>query len=160
MRILMCGVGDGDNFKRTVLSPVDLREYASQLTFTQRQLLDAKHGQHARVWGFMTTKGTPNATAAAELQPGDQVWFHGQGKVTYIAEVVTIFRNVGFDEALWPDVATSGFVFTLTSPQPADIPKEEMNSRLGYHPQNRWRPTQLLTEEQTRKLTDTIHLAI
>lgn len=49
MRILMCGTGGAGqkNFDQTVRNPVDLRQYADTLTFTQRQLLEAKHGQSA-----------------------------------------------------------------------------------------------------------------
>ena len=57
MRILMCGTGGAGktNFEQTVRNLVDLEQYADTLTFTQRQLLEAKHGRFARVWGIPRT---------------------------------------------------------------------------------------------------------
>lgn len=51
MRILMCGTGGAGkkNFEQTVRNSVDLEQYAGTLTFTQRQLLEARHGRFARV---------------------------------------------------------------------------------------------------------------
>jgi hypothetical protein len=57
MRILMAGTGKTGragtaNYEHTVGNRVDLEKYAGTLTFTQRQLLKAKHGRYARVWGM------------------------------------------------------------------------------------------------------------
>lgn len=160
----MAGTGTGgeDNFKKTVLSPVDLEQYADTLTFTERQLLEAKHGRFARVWGFVPAKKGPSVTAATELKPGDQVWFHHNGYVHDIAVVVTVISNLGFDRALWDDsrFPGSGFVFTVTQPTRAHISKTEINKRLGYAPGYSWRGNRLLHEEASRMLASGVYLAI
>jgi hypothetical protein len=74
------GSGGGQNFEQTVRNPVGLERYADTLTVSQRQLLKAKHGRYARVWGFEAKRG-PSVTAAAELKPGDQAWFHHAGYI-------------------------------------------------------------------------------
>lgn len=90
MRILICGTGGAgqQNFEQTVRNPVDLQLYADTLTFTQRQLLEARHGRFARVWGIPAHKNITD-----ELKPGDQVWFHHSNYVNDVARVVTVFRN-------------------------------------------------------------------
>jgi hypothetical protein len=164
MRILMAGTGSGgeENFKKTILSPVDLEKYTDTLTFTQRQLLEAKHGRFARVWGFVPAKKGPSVTAATELKPGDQVWFHHNGEVHKVAEIVTVFRNLGFDRALWDDsiFPGSGFVFTVTEPQKAHISKAEINRRLGYALNYPWQGNRLLSEDASRMLASEVYLAI
>jgi hypothetical protein len=74
------GSGGGQNFEQTVRNPVDLERYADTLTVSQRQLLKAMRGRYARVWGFEAKRGT-SVTAAAELKPGDQAWFHHAGYI-------------------------------------------------------------------------------
>jgi len=163
MRILMVGTGSGgeENFARTVLKPVDLGQYTDALTFTQRQLLEAKHGRFARVWGFAAKNGS-SATAAAELEPGDQVWFHHDSYVHHVTEVVTVFRNRGFEDALWggSGYRGEGFVFTLTEPQKAHISKTEMNNLLGYASGYTWQGNRLLKDQASRMLTSKVYLAI
>jgi len=162
MRILMAGTGKTGrapagkgNFETTVRNRVDLEKYAGTLTFTQRQLLKAKHGRFARVWGMNDHKYISD-----QLVPGDQVWFHHDGYVNDVAEVVTVFRNLGFDEALWGTDTASGFVFTLTDPQPARISKTAINELLGYKVKNYFVGNRLLSEEQSKVLADAVRLAI
>lgn len=38
-----------------------------------------------------------------ELKLGDQVWFHHSNYVNDVAQVATVFRNAGFDEARGAD---------------------------------------------------------
>jgi hypothetical protein len=164
MRILMAGTGSGgeENFKKTVLTPVDLEKHADVLTFTERQLLAAKHGRFARVWGFVPAKKGPSVTASTELKPGDQVWFHHSGYVHHVAEVVTILHNLGFDRALWDDSVFpgSGFVFTVTEPVSAHISKAEINKRLGYARDFAWQGNRLLSEEASRMIASGVYLTI
>jgi len=159
MRILMCGTGGAGqrNFEQTIRNDVDLVQYADSLTFTQRQLLEAKHGQFARVWGIPESK-----PIADELQPGDQVWFHHNNYVHDVAQVVTVFRNRGFDEALWRyrDFNSGGFVFTVTEPQPAHISKAIINELLGYKANYNWVSNRLLSEEHSKVLAGAVHLTI
>jgi hypothetical protein len=163
MRILMAGTGTTGragngtgNFESTVRKPVDLEKYAHVLTFTQRQLLDARHGRYARVWGMNDHKPITD-----ELKPGDQVWFHHDGYVNDVAEVVTVIhRNLGFDAALWGTETASGFVFTVTEPQPARISKTSINKLLGYKEKNNFVANRLLSDEQSRLLADAVHLSI
>jgi hypothetical protein len=159
MRILMCGTGGAGqrNFEQTVRNLVDLEQYAGTLTFTQRQLLDAKHGRFARVWGIPSHRHITD-----ELKPGDQVWFHHSNYVNDVAQVVTVFRNVGFDEALWDDRAfpSSGFVFTVTEPQAAHMSKASINELLGYKPTYNWVANRLLGEEDSKLLAGAVRLTI
>jgi hypothetical protein len=159
MRILMCGTGGAGqkNFEQTVRNLVDLEQYAGTLTFTQRQLLVARHGRFARVWGIPANKHITD-----ELKPGDQVWFHHSNYVNDVAQVVTVFRNLGFDEALWDarEIATSGFIFTVTEPQAAHISKARINQLLGYSVKNNWVKNRLLDEEASKLLASAVHLTI
>ncbi len=159
MRILMCGTGSGGkkNFEQTVRNLVDLEQYADTLTFTQRQLLEAKHGRFARVWGIPAHKHITD-----ELKPGDQVWFHHDNYVNDVAQVVTVYRNLGFDEALWDarDFDSSGFVFTVTDPQAARISKAGINELLGYKEKNYWVNNRLLSEEDSNLLASAVRLTI
>lgn len=159
MRILICGTGGAGqkNFEQTVRNPVDLQQYAGTLTFTQRQLLEARHGRFARVWGVPENKHITD-----ELEPGDQVWFHHSNDVNDVAQVVTVFRNLGFDEALWDarDFASSGFIFTVTEPQAARISKARINELLGYKEKNNWVANRLLDEEASKRLASAVHLTI
>jgi hypothetical protein len=159
MRILMCGTGGAGekNFELTVRHPVDLEAYAGILTFTQRQLLEARHGRFARVWGIPVHKQITD-----ELKPGDGVWFHHSNFVNDVAQVVTVFRNPGLDEALWDisDFPASGFIFTVTEPQPAHISKSRINELLGYKPNNNWVGNRLLSEDQSKLLASAVHLTI
>jgi len=159
MRILMCGTGGAGqkNFEQTVRNLVDLDQYAGTLTFTQRQLLEARHGRFARVWGIPAHKHITD-----ELKPGDQVWFHHSNYVNDAAQVVTVFRNLGFDEAIWDarDFASSGFVFTVTEPQAAHISKASINELLGYRVKNNWVKNRLLDEEASKLLASAVHLTI
>jgi hypothetical protein len=155
----MCGTGGAgkSNFEQTVRNLVDLERYADTLTFTQRQLLKAKHGQFARVWGIPAHKHITD-----ELNPGDQVWFHQDNYVNDVAQVVTVFRNSGFDEALWNDrdFDSSGFIFTVTEPQAAHISKAAINELLGYKEKNNWVGNRLLTDGQSNLLTNAVRLTI
>jgi hypothetical protein len=163
MRILMCGTGGAGqkNFEQTVRNLVDLEQYAGTLTFTQRQLLKAKHGRFARVWSIPVHKHITD-----ELKPGDQVWFHHSNYVNDVAQVMTVFRNVGFDEALckalWDasDFPPSGFIFTVTEPQAAHISKVRINELLGYSVKNNWVANRLLSEEDSKLLASEIHITI
>jgi hypothetical protein len=159
MRILMCGTGGAGkkNFEQTVRNPVDLERYAGTLTFTQRQLLGARHGRFARVWGIPAHKHVTD-----ELKPGDQVWFHHSNYVNDVAQVVTVFRNLGFDEALWDarDFDSSGFIFTVTEPQAARMSKASINELLGYKENYNWVGNRLLGEEDSERLASAVHLAI
>jgi len=159
MRILMCGTGGAGkkNFEQTVRNPVDLEQYAGTLTFTQRQLLEARHGGFARVWGIPDHKHI-----TAELKPSDQVWFHHSNYVNDVAQVVTVFRNLGFDEALWDarDFASSGFIFTVTEPQAAHISKASINELLGHSVKDNWVANRLLGEEDSKLLASAVHLTI
>jgi hypothetical protein len=159
MRILMCGTGGAGkkNFEQTVRNPVDLEQYADTLTFTQRQLLEARHGQFARVWGIPENKRITN-----ELKPGDQVWFHHNNYVNDVSQVVTVFRNLGFDEALWHyrDFEGAGFVFTVTEPQAAHISKASINEMLGHSVKDNWVANRLLGEENSKLLASAAHLTI
>jgi predicted RNA-binding protein with PUA-like domain len=159
MRILMCGTGGAgeQNFEQTVRNPVDLEQYAGTLTFTQRQLLEARHGRFARVWGIPAHKHITD-----ELKPGDQVWFHHSNFVNDVAQVVTVFRNLGFDEALWDarDFDSSGFIFTVTEPQAARISKARINELLDYSEKNNWVGNRLLSEEKSKLLSSAVHLTI
>lgn len=159
MRILMCGTGGvgKTNFELTVRKLVDLEQYAGTLTFTQRQLLEAKHGPFARVWGIPDHKHITD-----ELKPSDQVWFHHDSYVNDVAQVVTVFRNAGFDEALWDarEFATSGFIFTVSEPQAAHISKARINELLGYSVKNPWHANRLLGEEQSKLLASAVRLTI
>jgi hypothetical protein len=159
MRILMCGTGGAGekNFEQTIRNPVDLEEYAGTMTFTQRQLIEARHGRFARVWGIPDRKQITD-----ELKPGDQVWFHHSRYVNDVAQVVTVFRNLGFDEALWDarDFASSGFIFTVTEPQAARISKASINELLGHSVKDNWVANRLLSEENSKLLAGAVHLAI
>jgi hypothetical protein len=160
MRILMCGTGGAgkENFGRTVARPVDLEAYADFLTFTQRQLLEARHGRFARVWSI-----PENRQITSELKPGDQVWFHHANYVNHVAQVVTVFRsNPGFDAALWNvrEFPASGFIFTVTEPQAAHISKARINELLDYSEKNNWVGNRLLSEEKSKLLTSAVHLTI
>lgn len=90
MRILMCGTGGAGrkNFEQTVRNLVDLEKYASILTFTERQLLEAKHGRFARVWGIRAHKHITD-----QLKPDDHVWFHHSNNVNDVAQVVAVFQG-------------------------------------------------------------------
>jgi hypothetical protein len=101
------------------------------------------------VWGIPENKRITN-----ELQPGDQVWFHHNNEVHDVAQVVSVFRNVGFDVALWRyrDFHGAGFVFTVTKPQPAHISKAKINELLGYKVNNNWVNNRLLSEDRSRPL--------
>lgn len=160
MRILMCGTGGAGqkNFEQTVRNLVDLEQYAGTLTFAQRQLLEARHGRFARVWGIPAHKHITD-----ELKPGDHVWFHHSNYVNDVAQVVTVFRNVGFDEALWDTSdfpSSAGFIFTVTEPQAARISKASINELLGYSVKNNWVANRLLSEENSKRLASAIHLTI
>jgi hypothetical protein len=159
MRILMCGTGGAGqkNFEQTVRNRVDLEQYADTLTFTQRQLLEAKHGRYARVWGIPAHKHITD-----QLKPGDQVWFHHDNYVNDVAQVVTVYRNLGFDEALWDarDFDSSGFVFTVSDPQAARIRKARINELLGYRENNNWVGNRLLSEQHSNLLASAVRLTI
>lgn len=159
MRILMCGTGGAGkrNFEQTVRNLVDLEQYADTLTFTQRQLLEAKHGRFARVWGIPAHKHITD-----ELKPRHQVWFHHDNYVNDVAQVVTVFRNTGFDEALWDarDFDSSGFIFTVTELQAAHISKAAINELLGYREKNNWVGNRLLSDEQSNLLASEVRLMI
>jgi hypothetical protein len=107
MRILMAGTGSGGerNFGQTVLHPVDLERYAGALTASRYRELREKHGRFARMCGFEPKRGTA-VKAADGLKPGDLAWFHHAGYVHTMAEVVTVFDSMEFDQALWPTVTT------------------------------------------------------
>jgi hypothetical protein len=156
----MCGTGGAGqkNFEQTVRNLVDLEQYAGTLTFAQRQLLEARHGRFARVWGIPAHKHITD-----ELKPGDHVWFHHSNYVNDVAQVVTVFRNVGFDEALWDTSdfpSSAGFIFTVTEPQAARISKASINELLGYSVKNNWVANRLLSEENSKRLASAIHLTI
>jgi hypothetical protein len=77
--------------------------------------------------------------AEASQKFGHQVWFHHSNYVNECeAQVVTVFRNLGFDEALWDarDFASSGFIFTVTEPQTAHSARPVSMSLLGYRVKN------------------------
>ena len=155
MRILMAGTGSGgqQNFEHTVRSPVDLEQYAHFLTPAQRKLLTATHGRYARVWGFIPAKKGPSVSAASELAPGHQAWFHYAGYVHTTATVATVFNNLAFDNALWDDkYPATGFVFTLTEPRTVTISKSRINEFLGYKANYHWANNRLLDEEQSKLL--------
>jgi hypothetical protein len=159
MRILMCGTGGAGrkNFEQTVRNLVDLKKYASILTFTERQLLEAKHGRFARVWGIPAHKHITD-----QLKPGDHAWFHHSNNVNDVAQVVTVFQNLEFDEALWDarSFDSSGFIFTVTEPQAARISKASINDLLGYKPNNNWVANRLLGENESKLLADSVRLTI
>ena len=110
--------------------------------------------------GFVPATKGPSVSAAADLRPGDQVWFHHGGYVHHVAEVVAIISNLEFDRALWgeSDFPASGFVFTVTEPQEAHIAKADINKLLGYQPDFRWQGNRLLTEEKSQLLASQIWL--
>ena len=160
MRILMCGTGGAGqkNFEQTVRNLVDLEQYAGTLTFAQRQLLEARHGRFARVWGIPAHKHITD-----ELKPGDHVWFHHSNYVNDVAQVVTVFRNAGFDEALWDTSdfpSSAGFIFTVTEPQAAHIRKARINELVGNSVGYLWPKNQLLSEKKSKILADAVYLTI
>lgn len=159
MRILMCGTGGAGqkNFEQTVRNPVDLQQYAGALTLEQCQLLEAKHGRFARVWGIPAHKYITD-----ELKAGDEVWFHHSNYVNDVAQVVAVFHNPDFDEALWDarDFASSGFIFTVTDPQAAHISKAKINQLLGHSPKDNWVANRLLSEEDSKLLASAVRLTI
>ena len=160
MRILMCGTGGAGkvNFGRTVAQPVEWETYADTLSFTQRQLLTAKHGRYARVWSI-----PENKRITSELEPGHQVWFHHANYVNDVAQVVTVFPcNPKFDAALWTvrDFPASGFIFTVTEPQAAHISKARINELLNYNVNNNWVANQLISEENSKLLARAVRLSI
>ncbi len=163
MRILMAGTGSGGgkNFEQTVRNPVNLEQYADNLTVSERQRLKAKHGRSARVWGFEAKSGA-SVIAAAELKPGDQAWFHHDNYVHTVAEVVIVFRNLKFAQALWADsdYPASAFVFTMAEPQNAQISKAAVNKLLGYRLGNTWQQNRLLDKEASKLLISRVCLAI
>jgi hypothetical protein len=158
MRILMAGTGSGgeENFLNTVLAPVDLEHYASSLTAEQRQLLHAEHGRFARMWGI------PKGDEVAGLELGDQVWFHRDNYVNYVADVVIVFDNLEFDRALWSEdyFPASGFVFTLDRLLKARISKVSINELLGYKPRFTWQGNRLLSREQSRLLASSVCITL
>jgi hypothetical protein len=101
-------------------------------------------------------------TSVTDLAPGDQAWFHNQGIVHHVATVMAVFHNLDFDRALWgqSEFPGSGFVFTLTSPQPARIAKTEVNRLLGHKLGFTWQGNLLITEEDSRTLADATALVI
>lgn len=162
MRILMAGTGSGGeaNFERTVRNPVDLEKYADVLASTERRLLAAAHGRYARVWGFKPAESGPSVSAASELAPGHQAWFHHAGYVHAVANVVTVFHNLDFDNALWDDnYLATGFIFTLAEPQAVMISKARINELLGYKVNYNWANNRLLGEEKSDILSSQVHLA-
>jgi hypothetical protein len=154
----MAGTGSGgmENFLNTVLAPVDLERHASSLTVGQRQLLQAAHGRFARIWGI------PKGDEVVGLEPGDQVWFHHDNYVNYVADVVTIFDNLEFDRAVWGehDFPASGFVFTVDRLCKARISKVKINGLLGYKPRFTWQGNRLLSIEQSRILAGSVCITL
>jgi hypothetical protein len=144
-----------------VLTPVDLEQYAGSLTADDRQFLTRLHGQFARVWGVPVPKHS-GITAATNLQPCDQVWFHHGGLVHYVATVMAVLNNLDFDRALWGDspFPPSGFVFTLAEPQAARIAKAEVNRLLGHGARFTWQGNLLITEQMSRRLAGAIELVL
>jgi len=163
MRILMAGTGSGGdrNFEDTVLTQVDLEQYAGSLTADERQFLTRLHGQFASVWGVPLPKHS-GITAATNLQPCDQVWFHHGGLVHHVATVMAVFHNLDFDRALWGDdpYPPSGFVFTLAEPQAARIAKAQINRLLGHETRFTWQGNLLITEEMSHRLADAVELVL
>ena len=104
----------------------------------------------------------PHKHITDELLPGDQVWFHHQNYVNDVAQVVTVFRNKGFDEALWDARAfgSSGFIFTVTEPHAAHISKAAINELLGYREKNNWVGNRLLSDEHSNLLASAVRLTI
>jgi hypothetical protein len=131
MRILMAGTGSGGerNFEQTVLTPVDLKQYAGSLTAAERRHLAGLHGRFARSWGVPVPKHE-GVTAVTNLKPGDQAWFHHGGFVNYVGTVMAVFNNFDFDQALWgdSDFPPSGFVFTLAEPHAACIANRDQQA--------------------------------
>jgi hypothetical protein len=163
MRVLMAGTGSGGdrNFEDTVLTQVDLEQYAGSLTADERQFLTRLHGRFASVWGVPVPNHS-GITAATNLQPCDQVWFHHVGLVHHVATVMAVFHNLDFDRALWGDdpYPPSGFVFTLAEPQAARIAKAEINRLLGHEIRFTWQGNLLITEEMSRRLADAVELIL
>jgi hypothetical protein len=163
MRILMAGTGSGGGryFEETVLTRVDLEQYAGSLTPGEQELLGRLHGQFARVWGVPVPKHE-GIMAATNLRPSDQVWFHHDRLVHHAATVMAVFHNLDFDRALWDesDFPATGFVFTLAEPQTARIAKSEVNRLLGHKPGFTWQGNLLITEEMSRRLADAVELVL
>jgi hypothetical protein len=142
-----------EHFQQTVLHPVKWADHVGTLAGTQEQLLRVAHGDEARFWGIVPD--AINKRAADELAPGDQVWFHRDNQVRWVATVVTVFRNPGLARSLWgekSDGRTWSHVFTVTEPQPAAIPKNEVTERAGFKRGMVWQYAALLTEAQSRRL--------
>ena len=159
----MAGTGSGGeaNFERTVRNVVDLEQYADVLTSTERGLLTAVHGRYARVWGFKPAESGPSVSAASELAPGHQAWFHHAGFVHTVAAVVTVLHNLDFDKALWEDdYPATGFIFTLAAPQAAMISKARINELLGYKADSHWANNRLLDEQKSDILASRVYLAL
>jgi hypothetical protein len=156
MRVLMCGVKNPlawEHFQQTVLHPVKWAGHVATLAGTQEQLLRVAHGDEARFWGIVPDAN--NKRAADELAPGDQVWFHRDNQVRWVATVVTVFKNPALARSLWdekPDGRTWSLVFTVTEPQEAAIPKDEVTARVGFGRGMAWQYAALLTEAQSRRL--------
>jgi len=73
MRILMAGIGSGgeENFRLTVMQPVDLERYRCTLTTARWQDLQAKHGRFAEAWGIEPGRAR---SSVRDLEPGDIIW--------------------------------------------------------------------------------------
>ena len=123
--------------------------------------MGALHGRFARIWGVPIPQ-RKGKTAATNLKPCDQAWFHHAGHVHHVATVMAVFHNLEFDRALWPVSAFphSGFIFTLAKPQAARMAKAAVNIRLGYLPGFTWQGNLLLTEEKSSTLGDAVELTL
>jgi hypothetical protein len=156
MRILMAGFKRDEaakHFENTVAQPVEWERHAAVLDGVQLQLLRAIHGNKARFWGILPVGS--NKRAADEVSPGDQIWFHADNFVQWVATVLTVFRNPALARMLWgakPDSQTWSQILTVSEPQPASIAKSAIAARVGYQTDFTWQGARLLTEEQSRRL--------
>jgi hypothetical protein len=143
-----------EHFRNTVAQPVEWeRDHAAALSGVQSQLLRAVHGSTARFWGIKPVAG--NKKAADEVSPGDQVWFHADNQVQWVARIRTVFRNPALARSLWgedPDGLTWAHVFTVSEPQKACIFKPDISVRLGYEAGYTWQGARLLTQAQSSRL--------
>ena len=152
----MAGMGPDDsarqNFDRTVRRAVELAAYRHLLTAAERAQLEAAKAWTSRIWGIDPRQ---RGSGVADLDRGDQIWFHHRGYVRHAATITAVLCNLALDEALWPGSTypVTGFAFTLARLVNVHISKTAINTLLGYKLRYTWQGNRLLDADKSALLS-------
>lgn len=165
-RVIVQPVGskgkDEENYQNTIINPVPIskiKEYVNENHV--ENLKEIYEDGDTYVWGATPSKNGRNQNYWKEMEEGHTILLSGGGKIFASAVITYKLQNENLAAELWgydDQGRTWEYIYFLDEIKKEDIPYERYNKILGYSKKNIIQGLNVLDEEKSIKLLDSLDL--